>query len=132
MGHMAQISNIDLTCPGIPATITKIKGCVFTPAVYLTRGKLYLIFFTNKLPKQVQARAGFYNVPEKSYYAWIKEFKPVAVSAKSITGTYCYIAEAIEGQPPPNFVPTPGYIEGLGLQISEKIEVKPNKGLLIH
>ena len=116
------VSNIPLTCPSIPGKVVEIKGCKFTPAVYLTRGRLYYIYVGPRSFEQVPQIPGFYDVPEKSYLAWIDHFKVIAGAAKSRAGNNCFIFEAFEGTPPNDFVPQP---TGLGVIRSEKIEVKP-------
>ena len=133
MGELikAQISNIPLTCPGTPAAVTEIKGCKFTPAVYLDRGKLYLVVVSPQRPGRMIPKAGFYDVPEKGYLTWIASFKIVAVSAMSFARYYCHILEAFEGDPPKDCAPVKGYIEGERNIRTDMIEVKRSDRLLI-
>jgi hypothetical protein len=126
-----QISNIPLTCPGTPATVTELKGCKFTPAVYLDRGKLYLVVVSPQLPGRLVAQKGFYDVPEKSYLTWIENFKIVAVSARSTAGYYCHILEAFEGDAPKDCAPVKGFIVGERNIRTDMMEVKRSDRLLI-
>jgi hypothetical protein len=131
MGQLAQqISNIPLTYAAQAVEITDIKGCKFTPAVYLATKKMYLILVSVQAPKFMKPEKGFYDVPEKNYLTWIESFKPIALSHISISGHYCYIWEAIEGTPPKDFVPVPGFIRGMGMVTADKIEVKHDKRLI--
>jgi hypothetical protein len=126
-----QVSNIPLTCPGTPASVTEIKGCKFTPAVYLDRGKLYLVVVSQQLPGRMIPKAGFYDVPEKSYLSWIGSFKIVAVSAMNMAGYFCHIFEAFEADAPKDCIPVAGYIEGERNIRTDMIEVKRENRLLI-
>jgi hypothetical protein len=126
-----QISNIPLTCPGTSAAVTEIKGCKFTPAVYLDRGKLYLVVVSPQLPGKLIAKKGFYDVPEKSYLTWIENFKIVAVSAPSPARYYCHILEAFEGDAPKDCAPVKGFIVGERSIRTDMIEVKRSDRLLI-
>jgi len=126
-----QISNIPLTCPGTPAAVTEIKGCKFTPAVYLDRGKLYLVVVSPQLPGRMIPKTGFYDVPEKGYLTWIASFKIVAVSAPSFARYYCHILEAFEGDAPKDCVPVAGFIEGERSIRTDMINVKRENNLLI-
>jgi len=126
-----QVSNIPLTCPGVPASVTEIKGCKFTPAVYLNRGKLYLVVVSPQLPGRMVLKAGFYDVPEKSYLTWIDSFKIVAVSAMNHARYFCHIFEAFEGDAPKNCLPIAGFIEGERSIRTDMIEVKREDRLLI-
>jgi len=126
-----QISNIPLTCPGTPASVTEIKGCKFTPAVYLDRGKLYLVVVSPQLPGKLIAQKGFYDVPEKGYLTWIDHFKVVAVSYRSLAGYYCHILEAFESDAPRDCVPVKGFIVGERSIRTDMIEVKREDRLLI-
>jgi hypothetical protein len=110
---MKQVSNLPLTCPGTPGTVTEIQGCKFTPAVYLNRGHYYLIIVTHR--GIINPQSGFYDVPEKSMLTYIGSFKPIACSFPNSARIRCFIFEAFEASPPKDFVPTPGYIEGAGL-----------------
>lgn len=127
MGQILKpVANIPLTCPSVPGKVTDIKGCKFTPAVFLNRGKMYFVVVTNKAKwfkwpegiPQTQERVqsyeragflvlqrGFYDVPDKGYLTFITDFKPYAKSERSIAGSTCYIFEALEGNPPADWVP---------------------------
>jgi hypothetical protein len=120
-----------LTCPGTPAAVTEIKGCKFTPAVYLDRGKLYLVVVSPQLPGRMIPKAGFYDVPEKGYLTWIASFKVVAVSASSFARYYCHIFEAFEGDAPKDCAPVAGFIEGERSIRTDMLEVKRSDRLLI-
>jgi hypothetical protein len=126
-----QVSNIPLTCPGTPASVTEIKGCKFTPAVYLSRGKLYLVVVSPQRPGRMIPKAGFYDVPEKGYLSWIGSFKIIAVSAMSMAGYFCHILEAFESDVPKNCIPVAGFIEGERSIRTDMIEVKREDRLLI-
>jgi hypothetical protein len=133
MGELIQkqISNIPLTCPGTPATVVELKGCKFTPAVYLNRNHLYLVVVSPQLPGRLVAQKGFYDVPEKGYLTWIESFKVIAVSAPSSARYYCHILEAFEGDAPKDCAPVKGFIQGERNIRTDMIEVKRSEKLLI-
>jgi len=93
-----QIANIPLECPELPARVTEIKGCKFSPPVYLGRGRYYLIVVTFR--KWWTPKAGFYHVPGRGYATWIERFVMIAQSAPSEAQGRCFIFECFEGTPP--------------------------------
>ena len=125
-----QISNIPLTYNSLPMTLTDIKGCKFTPALYLNSKTHYLVLVSHRPPTLIKPECGFYDVPDKGHLAWIRSFAPVGMSAQNIAGNRCYVWEAIEGMPPPNVIPklfssdTMGKVSGVGRTVSQCIEVK--------
>lgn len=93
-----QIANIPLECPQLPMRVTEIKGCRFSPPVYLTRDHYYLIVVTFK--KWWPTKEGFYHVPGRQYATWISRFVMIARSEDSVSGGRCFIFECFEGTPP--------------------------------
>lgn len=93
-----QIANIPLECPELPARVTEIKGCKFSPPVYLSRDHHYLIVVTFK--KWWTPQQGFYHVPGRRYATWISRFSMIARSEDSVSGGRCFIFECFEGTPP--------------------------------
>lgn len=100
---LSQIANIPLEWSRVPIKIQMLKGCQFTPALYLPAGKLWFFVVTFKRGYRIQP--GFYPVPERGDIAWVKGFKPYAMSERSAANGICYVFEAIEGDPLKDAVP---------------------------
>ena len=106
MGMIAKpVANIPLTAPGAPGMLRALKGCRFEPAVWLSRGKMYLIVVTANDPRTYRTIPGFYDVPDKGKVVFIKTFTLLQISAMSVARTWAIVYEAMEGDPPLDWTP---------------------------
>jgi hypothetical protein len=99
-------------------TIVNLKGCIFNPGVYLKSGVYYFINITRgtffQTPKgnwvivqstgERQFMNGFYGLPDNRV-VFIRDFKPVAISAPNEFGYRGWIFEAIPGEVPKDWLP---------------------------
>ena len=99
---LKQVSNIPLNTFDTPKKLVELKGCKFTPAVFLERKKYYFVVVTDA--HRYDPPRGFYDVPGK-FLTFIDSFRFVAVSDFSVTLHRCWVYEAIEGTPPIDWVP---------------------------
>lgn len=101
------VANIPLTAPSLPGVLAELKGCMFNPPVTLNRDELYLIVVTPAMA--YRTIPGFYDVPDKGFVTFCRDFILVAASQVGRGRTRAFVFQAIEGEPPHDWVPDKGF-----------------------
>ncbi len=106
----------ELSCPEFPTKIRKVKGLEFIPPFVMNSRTLYFVVVSDR--PTYYPSVGFYDVPERGFITWVKEFRLVAQSVSLPRGSVfhtAYVFEAIEGHPPAGVFPfrAPGNSGGI-------------------